>query len=184
MATQKLAYDFGKQITRNGGNWNWNSHFFGTQSQPENHMGIWIPSPNTGREFGSLQKNSDQASSSSTILSRIGSPVSALYVTEKYMGFPQFDLPSGIGNSDFQTPPYQSPGDRFSFEKPVESSGLKSHFCSNQNYGSDREKSGQVQGNDFSEREKILQLKRKLLDDFDTSDRNQDISASPFIIKL
>ncbi|PSS13813.1 Myb family transcription factor [Actinidia chinensis var. chinensis] len=178
MATQKLAYDFGKQFTRNGVNGNWNSHFFGTQLQPENHMGIGIPSPNTGREFGSLQKNSDQASSSSTMLSRIGSPVSAFYATEKYMGLPQFDFPSGIGNTDFQTPPYQSPGDRYCFEKTEESLGLKSHFCSNQNYGSDHEKSGQVPGNDFSEREKILQLKRKLLDDFDTSDRNQDICVN------
>ncbi|XP_057486525.1 protein PHOSPHATE STARVATION RESPONSE 1-like isoform X2 [Actinidia eriantha] len=181
MATQKLSYDFGKQFTRNGGNWNGNgngnSHFFGTQPQLENLMGILIPSPNTGREFGSLEKNWDQASSSTTILSRIGSPVSAFYATEKYMGFPRFDFPSGIGNSDFQTPPYQPPGDRFCFEKPEES-GLKSHFSSGQNCGSDHEKSGQVPGNDFLEREKILQLKRKLLDDFDTSDRNQDVSVN------
>ncbi|GFS37460.1 myb-like HTH transcriptional regulator family protein [Actinidia rufa] len=156
MATQKLSYDFGKQFTRNGGNWNGNgngnSHFFGTQPQLENLMGILIPSPNTGREFGSLEKNWDQASWSTTILSRIGSPISAFYATENLQG---------TGSV---------------FEKPEES-GLKSHFSSGQNYGSDQEKSGQVPGNDYLEREKILQLKRKLLDDFDTSDRNQDVSV-------
>ncbi|KAA8518256.1 hypothetical protein F0562_015861 [Nyssa sinensis] len=62
------------------------SQFFSTQQQQPCQMGLYTQSP--AMEGGSQQQNFGHANSSSTIMSRIGSPASAFYATERYMGFP------------------------------------------------------------------------------------------------
>ncbi|CAL5364071.1 unnamed protein product [Camellia sinensis] len=133
----------------------------------------------------------------------LGSPSSAFFATERYMGFPQYEYQSGNPivpsqqpeNYDLHTPSYLSTGDSFYFDTPEQEdpnsqsklalqSDAKSHFCSNKNYGSD-ERSYKTPCNNFSETEHIFLLKRKLLGDFDNSDmrhpsipfeRNRDLS--------
>ncbi|CAL5325469.1 unnamed protein product [Camellia sinensis] len=86
-------------------------------------------------------------------------------------------------NYDLHTPSYLSTGDSFYFDTPGQEdpnsqskhalqSDAKSHFCSNKNYSSD-ERSCKTPCNNFSEREHIFLLKRKLLSDFDNSDMRQ-----------
>ncbi|KAL7232841.1 hypothetical protein ACSBR2_010783 [Camellia fascicularis] len=125
------------------------------------------------------------------LLSRIGSPSSAFFATERYMGFPQYEYQSGNPivpsqqpkNYDLHTSSYLSTGDSFYFDTPEQEdpnsqskhapqSDAKSHFCSNKNYSSD-ERSCKTPCNNFSEREHIFLLKRKLLSDFDNSDMRQ-----------
>ncbi|KAF5938237.1 hypothetical protein HYC85_025743 [Camellia sinensis] len=157
-------------------------------------MGICIDSSSAMEGGGSQQHNfgcGGHANSSSTIMSRIGSPSSAFYATERYMGFPQYEYQSGNPivpsqqpeNYDLQTPSYLSARDSFYFDTPEQDdpnlqskhalqSDAKSHFCSNKNYSSD-ERSCKTPCNNFSEREHIFMLKRKLLSDFDNSDMRQ-----------
>ncbi|CAL5368643.1 unnamed protein product [Camellia sinensis] len=86
-------------------------------------------------------------------------------------------------NYDLHTPSYLSTGDSFYFDTPGQEdpnsqskhalqSDAKSHFCSNKNYSSD-ERSCKTPCNNFSEREHIFLLKRKLLSDFHNSDMRQ-----------
>ncbi|KAL7225116.1 hypothetical protein ACSBR1_020423 [Camellia fascicularis] len=157
-------------------------------------MGICIDSSSAMDGGGSQQHNfgcGGHANSSSTIMSRIGSPSSAFYATERYMGFPQYEYQSGNPivpsqqpeNYDLQTPSYLSAGDSFYFDTPEQDdpnlqskhalqSDAKSHFCGNKNYSSD-ERSCKTPCNNFSEREHFFLLKRKLLSDFDNSDMRQ-----------
>ncbi|CAL5370315.1 unnamed protein product [Camellia sinensis] len=69
----------------------------------------------------------------------------------------------------FDTPGQEDPNSQ---SKHALQSDAKSHFCSNKNYSSD-ERSCKTPCNNFSEREHIFLLKRKLLSDFDNSDMRQ-----------
>ncbi|THG09393.1 hypothetical protein TEA_022466 [Camellia sinensis var. sinensis] len=113
-------------------------------------MGICIDSSSAMEGGGSQQHNfgcGGHANSSSTIMSRIGSPSSAFYATERYMGFPQYEYQSGNPivpsqqpeNYDLQTPSYLSARDSFYFDTPEQDdpnlqskhalqSDAKSHF--------------------------------------------------------
>ncbi|XP_052175799.1 protein PHOSPHATE STARVATION RESPONSE 1-like isoform X2 [Diospyros lotus] len=166
---------------------NCSSQFF--QHQPY-HMGIF-----TAMEGGSRQHKTRNPNPSGTILTRLGSPASSFYATELYMGFPQYEYPTGNptlcsqqpATCDLQTPPYQSSVESLYFGGPDQQpdpnfqsetglqSGLKSPFSVYQSC------------NELSETQRILLLKKKLLDDFDTSERrypsnpfegNQDPNAS------
>lgn len=176
-----LAYDCAKEYSTHGGDSKGNSQFSGNQQQPF-QMGIWIQSPEM--EEQSQEHSFGQGSSSGTIVSGIRSPVPAFYAAERYpgMGFPEYAYQSGNHSSsselpricDLQTPSYRSLGDCFCYQAPefqtknTQESGLKTQVCSNQKYDS-----YEVPRNDFRERELISQLKRKLLDDIDTSDNSQ-----------
>ncbi|KAA8516998.1 hypothetical protein F0562_017184 [Nyssa sinensis] len=155
------------------------SRIFGIQQQQPCHMGLCTQSQ--AMEGGSQQQSFGQAHSSSTIMDHIGSPASAFYATEWYMGLPQYEegnLPLSHqlpDNYDLQQiPSYQSPTDNFCIDSPEQAnpdfqsnnplhSSVKSHLCSSQYKSSEC--------TDLSEGERILKLKRKNLADFDNSDR-------------
>ncbi|XP_052172008.1 myb family transcription factor PHL5-like isoform X2 [Diospyros lotus] len=163
-----------------------NHGFDGDQFQPF-RMGTCFQEPEM--EGGSQQPSFGQSNPSGTILSGLGSPVSAFYATERCMGLSQSEYQSENPplcsqqprDCDLQALSYQSSGDGFYFDPPdqahpsfqskdVPESGVKSHFGSNQNYASS-ERSDRIPSNNFFEEERILQLKRKLLDDLDNSGR-------------
>lgn len=164
------------------------SQEFDSQEKP-NQMGIF--------QGGSQQHSFSPANSSTTIMSQIGSPGSAFYATEIYMGFSQYDYqdsnptfcPEISKNFDAQIPSYQQSGDGFYTDESLEQanpnfpslqSAAEANSCSNNRYN--------IASDKYSERERILQLKRKLLGDYDTPDKreasvpfdgNSDLSVSP-----
>ena len=119
------------------------------------------------------------------------------------MGFPQYENDQD-GNPGF--PPKQQNYPNFSstdgvyFDAPQQADpnfppksgsefGGETHFVSNRNYCSSERSNKSVIN--YLERDRILLLKRKLLDDFDNSDArqplisfdgNQDLEVSPFRI--
>ncbi|KAL2480554.1 myb family transcription factor PHL5 [Abeliophyllum distichum] len=175
---------------------------YGTQ-QHSNPMGLCFQPVAT--EYGSPQQNLWPANSPSSIISRIGSPASAFYATERYMGLTQHDYQKNSlysccsqqsKNSYQQTPSYQQSGNGFigdSFaatEQDLESNNalqsvIKTHTSHGQfvsSEGSYRNPFGKL-----SESEQIQQLKKKLLGDHDNSNRrspsvpfdaNQDLGVS------
>lgn len=132
-------------------------------------------------EGGSQQQSLIHANPSSSIMNRIGSSGSVFYATERFIGFPQYDYqvannpplcPEISKNYDAQIPHYQQPGDGFYTDQSLEQaspnfvsfqSAAKTNTCSNI----------------YSEKERILQLKRKLLGDYDTLDNKREVSI-PF----
>lgn len=116
--------------------------------------------------------------SSSSIMSRIGSPVSAFYATELYMGLSQYDFPEsssngGSKNSHPRNSSFQQPGNGFFAESTA---GNGPDF---------QPQNGQYIRNPFginlSESDQILHLKNKLLGDFDDSNSrspHQDLEVS------
>ncbi|CAK9181579.1 unnamed protein product [Ilex paraguariensis] len=163
-------------------------------SQPPHHMGLFFQSP--AMEEGSKQENCWHVDSSSTIISHIGSPASAFYATERYMGFPQYDYQAGSHNfspqqskiCDLQIPSYQQSGDGFCAGSPEQAQqNFQCKSAPQNQYCGSSERSYELPRISLSENDRILQLKRKLLDDFDTPDsrqpsiplhRNQDHSIS------
>lgn len=121
-------------------------------------MGTCVP-----MEGGSQQQYNVPAKSSTTIMSRLESPASAFYATERCMGFQQYDCQAGNPSLspqfsrtyDSQLPSYQSSGEDFSTD-PEDQAGynfdlrntlqaiVKSQFSSNQYYGSS-ENSNKIQ---------------------------------------
>lgn len=109
------------------------------------------------------QQSEFAGNSSSTIIGRIGSPASAFYATELYMGLSQFDFQEN-GSQQLNNS-YQPNGNGPDFL--IKNGGLSSsvtipHTSSSNNI--------QYIGN-LSEREQLLHLKHKLLGDLDDSDR-------------
>lgn len=145
---------------------------FDSQEKP-NQMGIF--------QGGSSQQHSfAPANSSTTIMSQIGSPGSAFYATEIYMGFTQYDYQHSIcpqisKNFDDDHASYQQSGDGFySTDQSLEQTNPSlpsANSCTNNQYD--------IASDKYSEREQILQLKRKLLGDYDTPDNKRQASV-PF----
>lgn len=144
-------------------------------SQPPHHMGLFFQSP--AMEEGSKQENCWQVDSSSTIISHIGSPASAFSATERYMGFPQYDSVQVHQQSeicDLQIPSYQQSGDGFCAGSPEQAQqNFRCKSAPQNQYCGSSERSYELPRISLSENERILQLKRKLLDDFDTPDSRQ-----------
>ncbi|PSS21135.1 Myb family transcription factor [Actinidia chinensis var. chinensis] len=146
-------------------------------------MGIRNLSPNSE---GKSQPNSmENPNSSSSILSRIGSPDSTFYASERYMGFSQYENDQD-GNPGFppkqQNDPCFLSADGVYFDAPQQADpnfppksgpefGGETHFVSNRNYCSSERSNKSIIN--YLERDRILLLKRKLFDDFDTSDERQ-----------
>ncbi|XP_059668499.1 myb family transcription factor PHL5-like isoform X2 [Cornus florida] len=168
------------------------SQFFATPQQPS-QMGICSQTLAMEEGGGSQQQNfGPPPNSSSTIVSRIGSPASAFYATERYMGFPQYDdqvgssylSPQVSKNYDLQhqIPSYQSSADEFyidsreqvdqSFQSQtaLHQPSVKSQLYSNQHcnsYGG----SYKIPRVDHPESERVLQHKRELRGNLENSDR-------------
>lgn len=142
----------------------------------------------TGDFVQGSQNGNDQASLASTIMSHIGSPGSAFFATERYMGLPYYDYPDNNPNLcpeipktfDDQIPHLQqSVGetlyvDQSSLEQAktgfasFESAARKAGSCTGDQYTST------VSEKSYSERDRIMQLKRKLFEDsYDTPEKRQ-----------
>ncbi|KAM7505534.1 hypothetical protein LguiB_004438 [Lonicera macranthoides] len=183
MNTQKIAYQE-RPLQNHGFTTDYTIDHY---HSPFSRMGIFVQSP-SAMEASSQEQSYGNSSSSSTIMNRIGSPASAFYATERYMGFQQYDSQTGnqnlsprlSKNYDQQlVPAYQQQqmaytngyfGDVLDQSKRALEPAAKSAFCGADQYYDSSEKS-------CRERECILQLKNKLMGDLDDSDRNQEISA-------
>ncbi|KAL8147232.1 hypothetical protein AgCh_004816 [Apium graveolens] len=122
----------------------------------------------------------DQANSSSTIMSYTGSPTSAFYATEICMGFPQVNYQVGSStfspeissNYDAQMTSYQQQSENGFCSESLEQTNRWQGDSCNYQYRFDHQKS-------YSERDQLLQLKRKLLGNFDSPDNRRQVSI-PF----
>lgn len=106
-------------------------------------------------------------SCSKTIMEQIGSPASAVFATEKYLGFSQNGVRRSVhvnDETDVSSVPQQMRFDNH-FMHPHDN-GI---FSSYQRSSSFKMRSS----NNQSERDQIRELKRKLLDESDTSDWRQ-----------
>lgn len=141
----------------------------------------------TGVFVEGSQNSSDHANLASTIMSHIGSPGSAFFATERYMGLPYYDYPDNNHNLcpeipknfDDQIPLLQQPVgetlyvDQSSLEQARTGfasfeSAAKVGSCTGDQYNSS------VSEKSYSERDRIMQLKRKLFEDnYDTPEKRQ-----------
>ncbi|XP_047326029.1 myb family transcription factor PHL5-like [Impatiens glandulifera] len=157
--------------------------------------------PQYQMEMGS-QPPAMVADSSSTIIGHVGSPVSAFYATERYMGFPQYDQESttptstsqNLGNYDLRIVSYNpSPMEggfyvdvheqsdpNFQQNQSMQLSGMTPNYIIHPNHHSASESSNAIPRNIFTERDCILQLKRQLLGDLETQERRHPSTSSPF----
>lgn len=146
--------------------------FGGAQQQPW-QVGITIlPSEIDARVINQQEEEEQQQqqqmisyrqetpSCSKTIMEQIGSPASAVFATEKYLGFSQNGVRRSVND---ETDVSSLPQMRFDHFMHPHDNGIFSSYerpfkmrCSNQ-----------------SERDQIRELKRKLLDESDTSDWRQ-----------
>ncbi|PIN13217.1 hypothetical protein CDL12_14182 [Handroanthus impetiginosus] len=142
------------------------SQSYGTQQQ----MGLHSQSQE------SQQQNSWPANSSTSIISRIGSPASAFYATELFMGLSQYDSQENIKNSYERIPSYQQSGNGLFGDSPARTGPYIRPEVSYRNPFSN-----------LSESEQLLHLKNKLLADLDDSnmrspsvpfDSHQDLGVS------
>ncbi|KAL1815231.1 hypothetical protein DCAR_0519479 [Daucus carota subsp. sativus] len=119
------------------------------------------------------------ANSSSTMMSYTSLPTSAFYATEVYMGLPQVNYQVGSSTSspelsknyDAQMVSYQPYENEFGTESLERTNHWQGDSC-NYQYSFDYQKS-------YSERDQLLQLKRKLLGNFNTPDNRRQVSI-PF----
>ncbi|KAK3023438.1 hypothetical protein RJ639_042682 [Escallonia herrerae] len=144
-------------------------------------MGIYVQT-SVAEGGGSDQQRHTigQDNSSSSILTRIGSPATALCATERYMGFSLDDYQ--VGNPNFGHQPsrncdVQSPSNQEICDGMYTDFGAMKPQNSGRRYYSPHERSYKSPCSNMSERERILQLKRMLLDDFDASDRRHPSSS-------
>ncbi|KAI3472144.1 hypothetical protein Pfo_029632 [Paulownia fortunei] len=151
---------------------------YGTQQQSAS-MGHHNQSAATGN--ASQQQNSWPANSSSTIISRIGSPASAFYATELYMGLSQNDFQENIStccSQQFKNS-YQSGngifGDSLARTEPdfQTNNGLPSVMKTQTSNSQYIRPEGSYRNpfSNLSESEQLLHLKNKLLGDLDDSNR-------------
>ncbi|KAL0359447.1 UNVERIFIED_CONTAM: Myb family transcription factor PHL5 [Sesamum angustifolium] len=137
------------------------------------------------------QPNSWPDHSSSTIISRIGSPASAFYATELYMGLSQCDFQENSStccsqqfkNSYQRIPSFQQPGSGFCGDSPARTqpnfqtkNGL-SPAVRTQTPNSQYIRPEKSPFSNLSESEQLLYLKNKLLGDLDDSN-----SRSPSVL--
>ncbi|KAK3000924.1 hypothetical protein RJ639_021166 [Escallonia herrerae] len=144
-------------------------------------MGIYVQT-SVAEGVGSDQQRHTigQDNSSSSILTRIGSPATALCATERYMGFSLDDYQ--VGNPNFCHQPsrncdVQSFSNQEICDGMYTDSGAMKPQNSGGKYYSPHERSYKSPCSNLFERERILQLKRMLLDDFDASDRRHPSSS-------
>ncbi|XP_024975223.1 two-component response regulator ORR22 [Cynara cardunculus var. scolymus] len=106
----------------------------------------------------------ENSSCSKTIMEQIGSPSSALYATEKYLGFSQNGVHLSFNDETDVSSVPQMKFDAYMhpLEKPRDSFSFGSY-----------ERPYKMRCNNPSERDQIMELKRKLLDESDTSDWRQ-----------
>ncbi|KAK2976122.1 hypothetical protein RJ640_010657 [Escallonia rubra] len=144
-------------------------------------MGIYVQtSAAEGGGYDQQRNTIGQDNSSSSILTRIGSPATALCATERYMGFSLEDYQAG--NPNFCHQPsrncdVQSPSNQEIYDGMYTDFGAMKPQNSGRKYYSPHERSYRSPCSNLSERERILQLKRTLLDDFDASDRRHPSSS-------
>ncbi|KAL8456413.1 hypothetical protein ACS0TY_034570 [Phlomoides rotata] len=140
------------------------------------------------QSYGALQQSASMAAqssstgndswpcnSSSSIMSRIGSPASAFYATELYMGLSQYDFQESSSNGCFKQSKNSCP--RISSSQQSGNGFFGESTAGNE---------GGCYRNPFSvsESDQILHLKNKLLGDFDESNRrspsvpHQDLEVS------
>lgn len=151
---------------------------YGTQQETNPMVDFWH-SVATENGSGSSQQNFWPANSSSSTIGRIGSPASAFYATERYMGLTHYDYPKHSLYSccsQQSKNSYQQSGNGFfgdssaATEQDFESnkaalqSAIKTRTSHTQFVSSFRNRK-------LSESEQILQLKKKLLGDLDNSNR-------------
>ncbi|CAK9148477.1 unnamed protein product [Ilex paraguariensis] len=195
MNTQKISFQERKHVSPRNDHTSENNSHSSQFSQLPGHLGLCFQSPTM--EQGSEKQKFWHANSSSTIMSRIGSPASAFYATECHMGFPQYeyqagnpsDCPQKLKSYDLQIPPCQQSEDGLYTDPPEKAEpnflcksvprfSAKSQVFINQYHSP--EKSGKLPCSNLPEKEHIAHLKRKLLDDFDTSVHiDQNYSDSP-----
>ncbi|KAL3819900.1 hypothetical protein ACJIZ3_005805 [Penstemon smallii] len=120
--------------------------------------------PQQSAPMGFFNQNLWPGTSSSTIISRLGSPATAFYATEHYMGLSQCDFHEEFKNS-YQ---FQQSGNGFFGDSQSQARVESENQLSNNNYIN--------QCSNYSENEQLLHLKNKLLGDFD--DTNQDLCVS------
>lgn len=141
----------------------------------------------TGVSVQGSHNSSNHGNLASTIMSHIGSPGSAFLATERYMGLPYYDYqdnnpdlcPEISKNFDDQVPRLQqSVGeslylDQSSLEQAKTDfaslqSAVKAVSCTDNQYRST------VSEKSYSERDQIMQIKRKLFEDnYDTPNKRQ-----------
>lgn len=138
----------------------------------------------TGVFVEGSQNGNDHASLASTIMSHIGSPGSAFFATERYMGLPFYDYPDNNPNLcpeipknfDDQIPRLQQSVGESLFVDQSSVEQAKTGFGSFESAGSctgDQYKST-FSEKPYSERDRIMQLKRKLFEDnYDTPEKRQ-----------
>ncbi|CAI9761138.1 unnamed protein product [Fraxinus pennsylvanica] len=171
--------------------------------QQSNPMGLCFQPVATENGSGSPQQNFWSANSSGSIIGRLGSPASAFYATERYMGLTQYENQKNSlysrcsqqsKNSYQQIPSYQQSGNGFfgdSSEQDFESNNASIPSVMKTQTSHDQfvscERSYRNPFRKLSESEQILQLKNKLLGDLDNSNRrspsvsfdaNQDLGVS------
>lgn len=147
---------------------------------PQSYGGLQQSASTTAHnhQSSSIGNDSCPSNSSSSIISRIGSPASAFYATELYMGLSQYDFQENSSNCSSRqsknsyprTSSSQQSGNGFFGESTV---GNEAHFQP-QNSQYIRNEGGSYRNPfslNISESDQILHLKNKLLGDFDDSNR-------------
>ncbi|XP_071717916.1 uncharacterized protein [Rutidosis leptorrhynchoides] len=145
--------------------------FDGAQQQPPPwQVGITIlPSDIVNHQEQQDQKQQQMISYSRTIMDQIGSPSSALWKTEKYLGFSQNGVTRSFNedNDDVSSIPQM----RFDqFISPNENSYLSS--C---------DRSYEMMCGNASEKDKLRELKRKLFEESEVSDWKQSQSGFCYV---
>ncbi|KAL3534195.1 hypothetical protein ACH5RR_002656 [Cinchona calisaya] len=148
-------------------------HSLGNQQQFSN-MELCFQS--AARNEASERQNFWPNNSSSTIMDQIGSPASAFYATEIYMGLTQFDVRDD--HHDVYVPSYEQSANCLITDSSPRQLGPCSFpsVANSQNSNSQYITSEASYRNPFSnltEKETLLQLKRKLFGDLDNSNKRQ-----------
>ncbi|WOH07237.1 hypothetical protein DCAR_0626666 [Daucus carota subsp. sativus] len=141
----------------------------------------------TGIFVGGSQNIDDHANVASTIISHIGSPGSAFFATERYMGLPYYDYqdnnpdlgPEIPKNFDDQIPRFQQSVGENLYVDQSSVEQVKTGFASSESTAKpvscpDDQYHNTVSEKSYSERDRIMQLKRKLFEDnYDPPDKRQ-----------
>ncbi|XP_033512706.1 myb family transcription factor PHL5-like [Nicotiana tomentosiformis] len=161
------------------------------QKLSSSYMGFSLPPATSAEDVCQQQQQifpNANSSLNSTIIGRIGSPSSAFFATERYLGLTQYDDQQDncsqlSKNYDFQIPSYGFLPDSSAevlqnFHPKISLPPfIRSQFSSSQPFSPDHYRSP---FSSLTEKERILHLKRKLLGEFDSAstlfDGNQDFS--------
>ncbi|XP_022882925.1 myb family transcription factor PHL5-like isoform X2 [Olea europaea var. sylvestris] len=154
---------------------------YGTQQQSNPMVNFWY-SIATENGSDSSQQNFWPENSSSSIIGRIGSPASAFYATERYMGLTHYDYPKNslysCCSQQSQNSHQQSANSLFGDSSAAtgqdfnpNNATLKSAIKTRTSHDQFVSSEGLYRNRKLSESEQILQLKKRLLDDLDNSNR-------------